>query len=418
MSLKVSAVAMVGSIVIGVALALGMVRARSRARLVRRPHHADPAGHPGDRHRCRVAAAVQGLRHAPVDGDRDVAEITFSISYVTVILRSRVAALNPELEEAAMDLGATRWQALRLVTLPALMPAILASSVLIFALVFDDFVLAYFTTGVSPEPLSVRIYSADPHRRPADDQRGRHAHAGRFDRPDRAGAGDSTLLRPQGRPGHPVGRMMMIALSPRPAVRLDRVSKSFGAAICAESRRAVRDVSLDIARRRVLLAARPVRLRQDHVAADDRRLRRPDRGLDPARRRRRHRPAAEPAQRQHRVPELRRLRPPDRRRQRRVRPQAPGRRQGRDPQAGRRHARPGAAGRHGRPAAAYALRRSAPARRARPGPRLPARGAAAGRAAGRARPEAAPADAGRAQGRSSARSASRSSSSRTTRTRR
>ncbi len=89
-----------------------------------------------------------------------IAEITFSISYVTVILRSRVAALNREVEEAAMDLGATRWQALRLVTLPALLPSILASGVLIFALVFDDFVLAFFTTGVTPQPLSVRIYSA------------------------------------------------------------------------------------------------------------------------------------------------------------------------------------------------------------------------------------------------------------------
>jgi spermidine/putrescine transport system permease protein len=89
-----------------------------------------------------------------------LAETTFSISYVTVILRSRVAALNPEVEEAAMDLGATRLQAVRLVTLPALLPALLASSVLIFALVFDDFVLADFTTGVSPQPVSVRIYSA------------------------------------------------------------------------------------------------------------------------------------------------------------------------------------------------------------------------------------------------------------------
>lgn len=59
-----------------------------------------------------------------------------------------------------MDLGATRWQALRLVTLPALLPSILASGVLIFALVFDDFVLAFFTSGVTPQPLSVRIYSA------------------------------------------------------------------------------------------------------------------------------------------------------------------------------------------------------------------------------------------------------------------
>ena len=89
-----------------------------------------------------------------------IAETTFSISYVTVILRSRVAELNPEVEEAAMDLGATRAQAVRLVTLPLLWPAILSSAILIFTIVFDDFVLAFFTTGVSPQPLSVRIYSA------------------------------------------------------------------------------------------------------------------------------------------------------------------------------------------------------------------------------------------------------------------
>ena len=95
-----------------------------------------------------------------------IAEITFSISYVTVILRARVAALNPEVEEAAMDLGATRLQALRLVTLPALMPAILASAVLIFALVFDDFVLAFFTTGVDAAAAVGAHLLRDPHRRP------------------------------------------------------------------------------------------------------------------------------------------------------------------------------------------------------------------------------------------------------------
>ncbi len=89
-----------------------------------------------------------------------LAETTFSISYVTVILRARVAELNPEVEEAAMDLGATRAQAVRLVTLPLLWPAVLSASLLIFTIVFDDFVLAFFTTGVSPQPLSVRIYSA------------------------------------------------------------------------------------------------------------------------------------------------------------------------------------------------------------------------------------------------------------------
>jgi spermidine/putrescine transport system permease protein/putrescine transport system permease protein len=59
-----------------------------------------------------------------------------------------------------MDLGATRTQAVRLVTLPLMWPAMLSSAILIFTIVFDDFVLAFFTTGVSPQPLSVRIYSA------------------------------------------------------------------------------------------------------------------------------------------------------------------------------------------------------------------------------------------------------------------
>ena len=89
-----------------------------------------------------------------------IAHITFSISYVTVVVRARLAGLNPELENAALDLGATRLQTLRLVTLPELWPAILAAGLLVFALSFDDFVISFFTTGESPQPLPVRIYSA------------------------------------------------------------------------------------------------------------------------------------------------------------------------------------------------------------------------------------------------------------------
>ena len=49
---------------------------------------------------------------------------------------------------------------MRLVTLPALWPAILAAAMIVFALSFDDFVLSFFTTGETPQPLPVRIYSA------------------------------------------------------------------------------------------------------------------------------------------------------------------------------------------------------------------------------------------------------------------
>jgi spermidine/putrescine transport system permease protein len=89
-----------------------------------------------------------------------IAHITFSISYVTVVVRARMAGINQEVEQAAMDLGATRTQTLRLVTLPELWPAILAAGLLVFALSFDDFVISFFTTGESPQPLPVRIYSA------------------------------------------------------------------------------------------------------------------------------------------------------------------------------------------------------------------------------------------------------------------
>ena len=71
-----------------------------------------------------------------------------------------LAELNPEVEQAAMDLGASRFAALRLVTLPVMWPAIMSAAILIFTIVFDDFVLAFFTSGVDPQPLSVRIYSA------------------------------------------------------------------------------------------------------------------------------------------------------------------------------------------------------------------------------------------------------------------
>jgi ABC-type spermidine/putrescine transport system permease subunit II len=86
--------------------------------------------------------------------------ITFSIAYVTVVVRGRLASLGAEVENAALDLGATRWQTFRLVTLPELWPAILAAGLLVFALSFDDFVLSFFTTGESPQPLPVRIWSA------------------------------------------------------------------------------------------------------------------------------------------------------------------------------------------------------------------------------------------------------------------
>jgi len=85
--------------------------------------------------------------------------ITWSIPYVTIIVRGRLASLNREVEEAAQDLGATNLQAMRLVTLPLLWPAIIASALLVFVMSFDDFVTSYFVSGIDLEPLPIRIYT-------------------------------------------------------------------------------------------------------------------------------------------------------------------------------------------------------------------------------------------------------------------
>jgi spermidine/putrescine transport system permease protein/putrescine transport system permease protein len=159
-SLRVALAAMLGALALGVLLALGIVRSRHRLGALAGWILLIPLVTPEIVTGVASAMLFRGVGLELSAWTLILAELTFSISYVTVILRSRVSALNPEIEQAAMDLGCTRFQAVRLVTLPTLLPAVLACGLLIFAVVFDDFVLAYFTTGISPQPLPVRIYSS------------------------------------------------------------------------------------------------------------------------------------------------------------------------------------------------------------------------------------------------------------------
>ena len=86
--------------------------------------------------------------------------VTFQVSYPAVLVRARLATIGPQYEEAAMDLGASPISALRRIIMPMLMPAIFASTVLVFADVIDDFVLVRYLSGdASTEPVSVKIYN-------------------------------------------------------------------------------------------------------------------------------------------------------------------------------------------------------------------------------------------------------------------
>jgi ABC-type spermidine/putrescine transport system permease subunit II len=89
-----------------------------------------------------------------------LAHITFCVSYVAITVRARAASLNPQLEEAARDLGASAIGAFRHVTLPLLAPAIAAGAMLAFALSFDDLIVTSFNAGVGSTTLPIAIYSS------------------------------------------------------------------------------------------------------------------------------------------------------------------------------------------------------------------------------------------------------------------
>jgi spermidine/putrescine transport system permease protein len=88
-----------------------------------------------------------------------VAHIAFSISYVAIIVRARAVSLDPRMEEAARDLGASPRQAFLHVTLPLLAPAIAAGALIAFALSFDDLIITSFNAGVGSSTLPLYIYS-------------------------------------------------------------------------------------------------------------------------------------------------------------------------------------------------------------------------------------------------------------------
>ncbi|HKP10690.1 MAG TPA: extracellular solute-binding protein, partial [Blastocatellia bacterium] len=87
------------------------------------------------------------------------AHVAFSISYVVFIVRARAAGLSRSLEEAAMDLGATPWQTFVKVTLPLILPAVVAAALLVFTLSLDDYVITSFVAGPGAATLPLKIYS-------------------------------------------------------------------------------------------------------------------------------------------------------------------------------------------------------------------------------------------------------------------
>jgi spermidine/putrescine transport system permease protein len=162
-SLVIAAVTMAIATPVGVALALGLARWRGRGAGSANYLMLLPLVTPEIVFATGLFFTLVFLYPWPEPGTTGqiVGHVTWSIPYVVVVLRGRIFGVGPELEEAAMDLGAPPLSALRRVLLPVLSPAIFAAFMIVFALSIDDFVTSQFlATDVNTQTVPMLIYSA------------------------------------------------------------------------------------------------------------------------------------------------------------------------------------------------------------------------------------------------------------------
>ena len=161
-SLRLAAIAVAVTVPLGVALAIGLTRWRGRgagtSRAMSLATLVTPEIVMGT---ALLLVFVHLLTFVPLGTPAQaIGHITFSLVFVLIIVRGRLLAIGPEFEEAARDLGATRLQAIRLALLPMLVPAIVASGIVVFAISMDDFVITQFlSSGTNTDTVPVRIYA-------------------------------------------------------------------------------------------------------------------------------------------------------------------------------------------------------------------------------------------------------------------
>jgi spermidine/putrescine transport system permease protein len=159
-SLAVAAVAMLLAGALGTAAAVALERARLPAREAIESFMYLPVVMPELVQGIGLLMLFVLILPLPLGlGTIAIAHTVFGIAYVTIVVRARLHGLDPQLEEAARDLGATPWQVFRRVTLPLIWPGVLGGSLLAFTMSFDDFVIAFFVTGPGAATLPIEIYS-------------------------------------------------------------------------------------------------------------------------------------------------------------------------------------------------------------------------------------------------------------------
>lgn len=109
-----------------------------------------------------------GVRLVSGFGTIVIAHVAFNVAYVAIVVRARLATMDPALEEAARDLGANEVQTFWRVTFPILAPGVVAAALLAFTLSLDDFVVTFFTSGVGTTTLPMFVYGLLKQRVPPE----------------------------------------------------------------------------------------------------------------------------------------------------------------------------------------------------------------------------------------------------------
>ncbi|HRP47608.1 MAG TPA: ABC transporter permease, partial [Trueperaceae bacterium] len=109
-----------------------------------------------------------GVRLVSGFGTIVIAHVAFNISYVAIVVRARLAGMDPRLEEAGRDLGANHWQTFWRITFPILLPGVMAGALLAFTLSLDDFVITFFNAGVGTTTLPLFVYGMLKQRVPPE----------------------------------------------------------------------------------------------------------------------------------------------------------------------------------------------------------------------------------------------------------
>lgn len=101
---------------------------------------------------------LSGTRATYGFGTIIIGHVAFSVSFVVVTIRGRLADMNPRYEEAARDLGANEWRTFWRVTFPLILPGIVSGALLAFTLSLDDYIVTFFTNGVGTNTLPIVVY--------------------------------------------------------------------------------------------------------------------------------------------------------------------------------------------------------------------------------------------------------------------